>query len=398
MFYKIFDTYRFYAPLISFFLPLDQFFLWGGLACLLIVLDINTFSKSIKYKQNWILYLFTTYMIFLAYINDNTLGLIASFFLVLVTIYTSYLRLSLSKIRFEISTIILGLGSFLSLYYCTVDFYTTSTYKLYEFFMEYIHIPYSFITGLADGVRSSSTFINPNYYGHISAFIALIAISQLIKYVRLLPKKTIISLLMILFFTLVLGVNIVGLVLSQSRSSFIGLIVGILFLVWAYDRMGFFILICGILIYSLKNTDWIFLAFPRIEALELSADLRIRIYLITLEEIKNNLFIGKGLYTFPLIYQNYDISYFVHTHNLILEALLDSGLIGTILFLGHFIKSIVKPIRQWLHHTHAYVPLILAVIGLEIATGFTDAVIVFPQTFILISLVFYSGELTNETL
>ena len=145
-----FETYKLYAPLISFFLPMDQFLLFGGLACLLIILNIKELIKVIEYKHNYVLYIFTIYMILIAYLNQNDLGLIASFFLILVTIFTTYLRYKLNKIHFEIMMIILGLGSMLSLYYTTVDFYTTSTYKLYQFMMIYIKIPYSFMTGIAE--------------------------------------------------------------------------------------------------------------------------------------------------------------------------------------------------------------------------------------------------------
>ena len=84
------ETYNLYVPLITFFFPMDQFLLFGGLACVFIVLNLKEQFKIIRYKHNYILYIFTLYMILIAYLNNNMLGLVASFFLILVTIYTTY--------------------------------------------------------------------------------------------------------------------------------------------------------------------------------------------------------------------------------------------------------------------------------------------------------------------
>ena len=393
-----FDAYRFYIPMISFFLPMDQFFLWGGLACVFIVLDIKSFKNVILYRKNWVLYIFTFLMTFLAWINQNTLGLIGSFFLILVTIYTTYLRMRLTRKRFEILSIILGLGSMVSLYYTTIDFYNTSSYQLYQFFMQYMTLNYRFISGIAEGIRSSSTYINPNFYAHISAFIALLALYQILIRLRKVIKDPINQITLILFYGLVIEVNLIALSLSQSRSSFIGLLIGTLFLLWALDRKGFFLGFLVLSIYLIQDNQWLLQTFPRIENIDLSAEVRIDLYLTAIQEIKLNPLFGKGLYTMPLVIENYGLAYQIHAHNLFLEALLSSGVVGTLLLGYHFIIPLIKPFQLWIQSDHPYVPLVIGIAALEVATGFTDAVIVFPQTFLLISLVFFSVEVDHETL
>ena len=390
------ETYNLYVPLITFFFPMDQFLLFGGLACLLNVLNLKKQIKIIKYKHNYILYIFTIYMILIAYLNNNTLGLVASFFLVLVTIYTCYVRYKLRVETFETMMIILGLGSMLSLYYTTVDFYTTSTYKLYQFMMIYIKIPYSFMTGIAENFRSTSTYINPNFYGHICAFISIVAVYYVLDSIKKMKSNWKIYLPKLLFYGVVIIVNLIGLRLTESRSAFIGLVLGLVFLLSTYNFKLFFILVLPAFVYVYLNPDLLLQLFPRVSTIELEAQVRIDLYLAAINEIKHNVLFGKGLYTMPLIIQNYGLKYQIHAHNLMLEVFLSSGFIGFLLLGYHFISPLIKPIETWIKSDHPYVPLVIGICALQIGNGFTDAIIVFPQTFILISLLFFSLEMKHE--
>jgi len=392
-----FETYNLYIPMITFFLPMDQFFLFGGIACLLIVLNVKEFIKVLMYKQNYILYVFSLYMTLLAYFNNNTLGFMASFFLWLVTIYTTYVRYKLTKIRFELMMIICGLGSMLSLYYTTVDFYTTSTYKLYLFFMEYILIPYQFITGIAENFRSTSTFINPNFYGHISAFIALVSVYYIIDSIYKFKQNWKLYSIKFIFYCVVLIINLISLRLTESRSAFIGLVIGLIFLLTVYDFKLFFIIVIPSLLFVYMNPEFLLKLFPRVDTIGLEAGIRIDLYLAAINEITHNILFGKGLYTMAFIIEDYGMKYQIHAHNLILEVFLSSGLVGFILLTWHFIVPLFKPIEEWIKKDHPYIPLVIGICALEIGNGFTDAVIVFPQTFILISLVFFSLEVKHET-
>lgn len=391
-----FETYKLYAPLISFFLPMDQFLLFGGLACLLIILNIKELIKVIEYKHNYVLYIFTIYMILIAYLNQNDLGLIASFFLILVTIFTTYLRYKLNKIHFEIMMIILGLGSMLSLYYTTVDFYTTSTYQLYLFMMNYIKIPYQFVTGIAENFRSTSTYINPNFYGHICAFITVVAVYYVLDSINKMKLNWKVYIPKLIFYSVVIVVNLIGLQLTESRSAFIGLVLGLIFLLTTYNIKLFFIIVCPTLIYVYLNPELLLQLFPRVSTIELEAQVRIDLYLAAINEIKHNFLFGKGLYTMPLIIQNYGLKYQIHAHNLMLEVFLSSGFLGFLMLGYHFISPLIKPIETWIKSDHPYVPLVIGICALQIGNGFTDAVIVFPQTFILISLLFFSLEIKYE--
>lgn len=394
------ETYVIFAPMITFFLPLDQFFLWGGLACLFIVLNIPDFIRVIRFKWNGLLYLFCVYMTVLATLNDNTLGLIASFFLWLVTIYSTYLRTRLDKITFEILMVITGLGSMLSLTYTTVDFYTTSTYRLYRFFMQYIHFDYQFITGIAENFRVTSTFINPNFYGHISAFIALIAIFFCLDSIRNLKKNWIRYGFKLAFYTVVLAVNLVALQLTQSRSATFALLIGIPFLVAAFDGWLAITLGLGLFGVWMWKPELILSLLPRLESVGSSAEVRLDLFLIAYHEIQNNPLFGQGMYTMAKVIGTYPVKYQIHAHNLILEILLSSGLVGLGLLGTGFMNIIVKPLVEWIRgiKKQPYLPLLIGSLALFFANGYTDATFVFPQSFILIFLMAFSSELSYETL
>lgn len=390
------ETFCIFAPMIAFFLPVDMFLLFSSLACLVIILNIKEFIKVILYSYNYLLYIFALYMTLLAAINHNMLGLITSGLFYLVVIYVSYLRFKMNKGIFEAMMILCGFGSMFSLYYCTVNFYSTSTYKLFAFFMHYIPISYAYITHIAENIRSTSTFVDPNYYGNICAAIGLISMYYILKSFRnFLKDKTLYS-VKIAFYLIVLAVNLYGLNLTQSRSSYLAFIAGVAFLILTYDLRLFIGLLIPVVLVIVFKYKPILTLFPRLDSLNGSATTRLKIYSIAMQEIGKHPFFGKGFYTYPLIYAKYSNEYSIHAHNMILELMLSSGLAGLSVLAAGIAKMLWNPIRQWLKKDMEYMPLVLGLLALVTASGYTDAVILFPQCFILFSLILTSLEVNNE--
>jgi O-antigen ligase len=390
------ETFCIFAPMISFFLPMDLFLIISTLACLLIVLNVKEFIKVVLYQYNYLLYIFAVYMTVLAAVNSNTLGLITSGFFYLVVIYVTYLRYKITKGIFEAMMILCGIGSIFSLYYCSINFYATSTYKLFAFFMKYIPIPYAYITKIAENIRSTSTFVDPNYYGTICATIAVISVYYILKSIRNMKHDRIVYRVKASFYTVVLIVNLYGLHLTQSRSSYLAFIAGVAFLILTYDLRLFIGLLVPLVLVVVFKFKPILTLFPRLDSVGGSAATRLSIYGIAMKEIGKNLFFGKGFYTFPLIYAKYSKVYTIHAHNMILELLLSSGLVGVSILALRLITLIGDPIRRWLKKDVEYMSLVLGTLALMIASGYTDAVILFPQCFILFSLVLMSLEVNHE--
>lgn len=390
------ETFCIFAPMISFFLPMDLFLIFSTLACLLIIFNMKEFITVIRYHYNYLLYIFAIYMTVLATLNHNTLGLITSGFFYLVVIYVTYLRYKMTKGIFEALMILCGVGSMFSLYYCSVNFYSTSTYKLFGFFMKYIPIPYAYITKIAENIRSTSTFVDPNYYGNICATIALISVYYILKSLRNFKKDKTLYTVKTSFYIAVLAVNLYGLNLTQSRSSYLAFIAGVAFLILTYDIRLFIGLLIPVVLVVVFKFKPILTLFPRLDSLNGSAATRLRIYGIAMKEIGKNLFFGKGFYTFPLIYAKYSNEYSIHAHNMILELLLSSGLVGVSILALRLVTLVWNPICNWLKKDMEYMPLVLGLLALVTASGYTDAVILFPQCFILFSLILTSLEVKDE--
>jgi hypothetical protein len=390
------EAFCIFAPMISFFLPMDLFLILSSLACLMIVLNYKEFIKIVLHRYNYLLYIFAVYMTVLAAFNHNTLGLITSGFFYLVIIYVTYLRYKMTKGIFEAMMILCGIGSIFSLYYCSINFYATSTYKLFEFFMKYIPIPYAYITKIAENIRSTSTFVDPNYYGTICATIAVISVYYILKSIRNMKKDKILYRIKASFYTVVLIVNLYGLHLTQSRSSYLAFIAGVAFLILTYDLRLFIGLSVPVVLVIVFKFKPILTLFPRLDSINGSAATRLRIYGIAMKEIGKNPLFGKGFYTFPLIYAKYSKEYIIHAHNMILELLLSSGLVGVSILAARLVTLLWNPIRKWLKRDVEYMSLVLGILALVITSGYTDAVILFPQCFILFSLVLMSLEANDE--
>lgn len=378
--------------MVAFFLPLDQFFLIGTLACLLMVLDYRTFWKALTYKGSYWFMLFAVYLTGLSIIYQNLLGLMACGFLGLIVIYFTTLRYIMTKRLLDVLVWIVGLGSILSLYYTTIDFYGPNTKALYQFFMEYIPLGFSFVSGITGDPNPASTFISSNFYGHLSAVIALISIAMVIEGWKGYKLSPITASIKMVTFAIILGVNLVALDLTLSWSAHLGLVAGILVFLLVWDWRWFLVLFGVMVLGWILQPQWILAFFPPLDDWASSAAYRFKLYQAAWTEIIKTPWFGRGLYTFPTVIETYKIGYQVHTHNLILEFLLSAGLTGVLLF-GMYVRSVViEPLKRWKFKGHPRMALLLGIMALELANGMTDAVIVFPQSFVLWCLVMLLAE------
>jgi len=198
------------------------------------------------------------------------------------------------------------------------------------------------------------------------------------------------------FYLVVLGVNLFALNLTQSRSASIGFIVGFAVLLIIFDARIFIAVSIPVFLFIVLKYDAFLSLLPRLDSAALSIDYRLSLYKAAIQEIMKNPFFGKGFYTYPLVYQNYTTGYQLHTHNLFLELWLDSGLIGLALLVGYFSSYVTRPLDQWVKRNKEVLPLVGGILALEFVNGISDAVLIFPQSFIILSIVLLSLELNNE--
>jgi O-antigen ligase len=386
------------GPMIAFFFPLDVFFAIGTIACVVMVLHVRTFWRALITRGSYWFMGFTFLLIGLSVWQNNFLGLVACGFLLLIVIYFTYLRYVMTPHLMETLTWIVGLGSLISLYYTTIDFYGPNTIALYEFFIKYIPLGFSFISGIAGDPNPASTFISSNFYGHLSAVMALISMAMVAEALRTFHQRRIFNSIKIIVFTLSVGVNLVALDLTLSWSAHLGLVAGIAVFALVWDWRWFVGVSIGIALLAVFQKQWIIDFFPPMDDWGSSAAYRFKLYRAAFLEVLKFPLFGRGLYTFPTFVEAYDTGYQVHSHNLMLEFLLSGGLAGLVLF-GAYIKSVIgKAFHQWIRKGHPRMALMWGMIALELANGLTDAVIVFPQSFVLFCLVLLMTEVKNDPL
>jgi O-antigen ligase len=380
------------VPMVAFFLPLDLFLIVGSSCCLLMILDVKTFWEALVYQGSYWFMVFTVDLIGLSVIYQNFLGLLACGFLLLIVIYFTVLRYVMTPLLMEVLTWIVGLGSILSLFYTTIDFYGPNTIALYQFFIDFIPLGFSFVSGMVGDPNPASTFISSNFYGHISAVIALISVAMMAESIKSFRSAPIISSLKIAVLTVIVGANLVALDLTLSWSAHLGLVAGLMVFALVWDWRWFLAISSVVLIIGLVQSPWILAFFPPLDDWVSTANYRFGLYRAAWAEILKTPWFGRGLYTFPTIVEAYGTGYQVHSHNLILEFLLSAGIGGVILF-GMYLKAVLgQSIRHWKAKDHPRMALLWGMVALELANGMTDAVIVFPQSFVLFCLVILMVE------
>jgi O-antigen ligase len=177
--------------------------------------------------------------------------------------------------------------------------------------------------------RSTSTFFNPNYYGFMIELFMLVAVFYLFTYKK--HKHLVISAIIL---------NLAGLFLSNCRTAWIGLIAGVLLLLILSKKYKFTLLLLAL--GALVAGCAIF--FPEImprwnaSSVNHAADQRELMWWISSKSAMQSPIIGRGLYAYTQIWNSNLVGYkTVHCHNLFLNSFLDTGIIGTLLWLGYII-------------------------------------------------------------
>lgn len=128
---------------------------------------------------------------------------------------------------------------------------------------------------------------------------------------------------------------------------------------------------------------------PRWYAVNDSSSSRFSIWRAAIQEIKKSPLIGKGFMTFNHINSNYPEAFAApHTHNMLLEILLDFGMIGCALLIPFFVfyfKNLKKCFEYSVNRNTTN--LILALVVATAVHGFIDIVFIWIQTGALLGLI-----------
>jgi O-antigen ligase len=121
---------------------------------------------------------------------------------------------------------------------------------------------------------------------------------------------------------------------------------------------------------------------PRLSESGSATGYRVHIWGIIIREIKLHPFFGKGFMSYNIIKNLYEGSYnTVHSHNLVLDSMLNFGIFGTLL-LGSMLYHIIRRVvRVYMRDTSSELAAIaLAVLAAIISHSFTDITFFWIQT------------------
>lgn len=380
--------YSIFAPVVGCFLPIYAFALCMISSFLIMIINYSQFIKVIKYNYNYLAYIFIVYSIVLGFINHNDLGIMAGFLSFVVIVYLTSMRYLITVKYYEIIGYIIGIGSIFSYLYAKFsDSFTTSN-LLINYFSLILKTPYN--QGGTDGSRACSTFFNSNYYGYVIIIMIVFALYQIL--INLKFKKS--NLLKLLFYFVVFMINILAIDLPQSRSMYLALLIGIIVLFITFSKKSFLLLAIpsfslGLIFYQ-KVLDLV----PRFSKAVLDINDRLNLWHTAILEIKNNPYFGKGFYTYQISFSKYNDYYQIHAHNLFLEMVLSFGLIGTMIIICFFIFVLAKPCIIWIKYGAKEISLVLAVLMLTLVHGFTDMILLLPQTFIIFGLIMLAADVS----
>ena len=231
--------------------------------------------------------------------------------------------------------------------------------------------------GAAPNYRPVSVFTNANYYGMMIEFTVIIALYRVFTNPRRTP-----------FYAVVMGANFVGLYLTGSCSSLIALLCAV-FVVLLYQNnrklMAVFFLAVGL-------GAAVGILFPAVlprssDALETTLSQRMSIWMTALRGIRQHPIFGRGAMAYQMIYDRFGGYKTYHSHNLLLDMLLNFGVVGTAAICTYIVLQLrLLRARFRCFKCGEMNVLILAALTAIFVHGMTDVTILWIQTALLFFL------------
>lgn len=228
--------------------------------------------------------------------------------------------------------------------------------------------------------RPVSVFSNANYYGMMIEFIVLIALYRLFTN----PRER-------GLYCVVIVSNLVGLYLCASMSSCMGLLCAVLVMLYlkkCYKCMGFFLAAAAFFALASLLVPAI---FPRVESIDTTFGQRLSIWAAAVQGIRSHPLLGMGPTSYQLIYKMFDGYQTFHSHNLLLDTLLNYGIVGAgVMGLYLFVQCKVLLLRFHNRICTDMNILLTAAFTAVLVHGMTDVTIFWIQTGMLFLILFSS--------
>jgi O-antigen ligase len=226
--------------------------------------------------------------------------------------------------------------------------------------------------------RPVSTFVNANYYGMIIEFVVAIALYRIFTN----PQKT-------TWYASVIVFNLAGLYLTASFSSALGMLCAVLVLL-VYKRK---LKISKAAFLVMLVVGSLFIFFPQLlprgsSEIELTINSRESIWSTAWRAFQLTPVFGRGATAYHTICEQFGGYNTYHCHNLVLDTLLNFGIVGAAaicIYIASYIRVLVLRYRRNICRD---MDILVASVFLSVLVhGLTDVTIVWIQTGALFMLI-----------
>lgn len=346
------DNLIIYTAFISVFLPYYMPVIFLIVACAYLAITKKVGSELKKNNIPWLL-IFLGYSAIVGVINQNFNGISYSIIIFLMVYFCVFVKNRITEEIFEKS---LTLCCFAGLITSLISIGDMAVFLL---------------SGGTGKHRSTLYFFNCNYLATILAIVVIICAYKFIlkKYNR--------------FFCIITALFCaVAMYLTGSMFVWIEVFVGIAVLLRTTRRHQLLsiLMLCFATIFIVLN--FVPQLIPRLHDLTVTTDNRITIWKTSFEEIKSNPIFGRGFMTYKHVLANYPGSYKTsHSHNILLECLMDFGIIGTGILLVYIVKYLRRIFVCHSSQTKMFFSsLIISFLCSVLAHGTTDLTFLWTQT------------------
>ncbi|MGB4657709.1 MAG: O-antigen ligase family protein [Mobilitalea sp.] len=339
---------------VSLFLP---YILTGiVLAFMAIYVMINKKTRELIFihKGSDFMKMFFAFVLIVPFIYQNWIGFAVGVGMILGLVLGLFMRSVMTRELYEkILTLICGLSL------------TSSGYAIVE---KLFHI----ISDTRTNSRISTVFSHPNYFGTVVGTIIIICAYKVLTNQG---KQW--------FFYMVAFFNIISMYLCKSMFVWVEVFLGIsvlLIVLKKHRLLAVWLSTAALGIFVILFMD--ISLIPRLSDVDVTVKLRMQIWDLAIRQIKAEPIFGHGFLSFSYLYDaSYQNQMIPHSHSLYIDALLNFGIVGTVIFLGYFVKYYLSVFKACFKKKQTLITsLILAVTAATLVHGAADLTIFWIQT------------------
>ncbi|MDO4680407.1 MAG: O-antigen ligase family protein [Aerococcus sp.] len=364
--------------LISLFFPF-----YITLTVFAVIFIILAFSNTLtatflpRNSLQTVLWLALFYSFVIAVVSINFLGTIAAIGLFFTMIVFSYY---VKNVRPEFLDDIINIS--------LVASFIVFIFAIMEHFNIIAEWDYTFISKMMaeeHPERVEATFFNPNYYAMMLEFFITFSLYKFCQTKQWSTRITCVFLALC---------NFVALIYTGSRTSFLVIltVLFVFFYIIGYKKQaaGSVITVVGLILIAMVTGH-----FPRLDSIPWGLEDRIEIWENAMRGIRDHFWFGQGFMSYGHLSSFYGYPFKTHAHNLLLDVLLNFGVIGcSLLILPLYrIGQLMNNMRQY-PEIRLKLALYCSLITCILVHGLTDVPIMWVQTAGLFLFVFLTAPNT----